>query len=158
MITREDEKFMEAALEEAKNAFKKNEVPIGAVLVKDKKIIGRGYNQVELLQDATAHAEMLCLTAGAEACQQWRLLESTLYCTLEPCAMCAGAMILARIQRLVWGAPDKRQGANGSWINLFSTPHPIHTINITPYVLAQPSEELMKTFFTLQRKRKGSDI
>ena len=110
---------MREALKEAKKAFEKDEVPVGAVLVHKNRIIARGHNQVELLQDATAHAEMICLSAGAEALGNWRLAETTLYCTLEPCCMCAGALLSARVTRLVWGAPDLRVGANGSWIDLF---------------------------------------
>jgi len=106
-----DEKFMLEALKQAKLAFQNDEVPVGAVLVHQGHVIARGYNQVELLKDATAHAEMLCLTAGTSAMEDWRLLDTTLYCTIEPCAMCAGAMFLSRIKTLVWGAPDIRHGA-----------------------------------------------
>ncbi len=116
----EDERFMLEALKEAWKAFQNGEVPVGAVLVKDGKMIAKGSNQVELLHDATAHAEMICMTAGEAALENWRLVETTLYCTLEPCVMCAGAMLLSRVPRLVWGAPDLRHGANGSWIDLFS--------------------------------------
>src|SRR5437660_592406 len=98
----EDEQFMLEALKEAWKAFKSNEVPVGCVLVKDKQIIARGYNQVEMLKDATAHAEMLCMTVGESALDNWRLAETTLYCTIEPCSMCAGAMLLTRIPILVW--------------------------------------------------------
>jgi tRNA(Arg) A34 adenosine deaminase TadA len=90
------------------------EVPIGAVLVFQNQIISSAYNQVESLKDATAHAEMLCLKQAAEKLDNWRLLDCTLYCTLEPCLMCAGAMILSRVKTLVWGAPDLRHGAGGS--------------------------------------------
>jgi tRNA(adenine34) deaminase len=148
-----DERFMKEALREAKKAFDKDEVPVGAVLVHEGKIIARGHNEVEALMDATAHAEMVCLTAGASALGNWRLTGSTLYCTLEPCAMCAGALLSSRVTRLVFGAPDIRQGACGSWINLFATKHPMHTIEITSGVLAEESALLMKTFFEKQRKR-----
>lgn len=153
----DDEKWMKEALKEAKKAFDKDEVPIGAVLVKEGKIIARGHNQVELLQDATAHAEMLCLTAGAGALGNWRLAETTLYCTLEPCTMCAGALLNTRIKRLVWGAPDLRVGANGSWIDLFKNQHPMHTLEITPRVLEAESAELMRAFFQKMRNRKCSN-
>src|SRR5690606_948292 len=126
-----DETFMREALKEAKKAFEKDEVPVGAVLVYENRIIARGYNQVELLQDATAHAEMICLSAGAEAIGNWRLTNATLYCTLEPCCMCSGALIASRVSRLVWGAPDLRVGANGSWIDIFKNKHPIHNLEIT---------------------------
>ncbi len=153
----EDERFMLAALKEAWKAFKANEVPVGAVLVKDGQIIARGYNQVEMLQDATAHAEMLCLTAGEAALENWRLKGTTLYCTIEPCAMCAGAMFLTRIDALVWGAPDIRHGANGSWMDLFSKDHPMHEIVVRKDVLHDFSSRLMKDFFQLQRKKKADD-
>lgn len=150
----EDERFMLEALKEAWKAFQADEVPVGAVLVKDKHVIARGYNQVEMLQDATAHAEMLCLTAGESALQNWRLAGTTLYCTVEPCSMCAGAMLLTRIPVLVWGAPDLRHGANGSWINLFESPHPTHAIQIRSGVLKEPCGALLRDFFQIQRKRK----
>lgn len=148
-----DEFFMRQALKEAYKAFEKEEVPVGAVLVHQDRIIARGHNQVELLQDATAHAEMVCLSAGAEALGNWRLLETTLYCTLEPCCMCAGALLSARVTRLVWGAPDLRMGAHGSWIDLFAHRHPMHTLSITPRVLEAESAELMRTFFQKQREK-----
>lgn len=147
-----DEAFMREALKEAKKAFERDEVPVGAVLVHKGKIIARGHNQVELLQDATAHAELVCLSAGAEAIGNWRLLDTTLYCTLEPCCMCAGALLSSRVSRLVWGAPDLRVGANGSWIDLFSHQHPIHEIEIVPRVLEAESADLMRAFFQKQRK------
>lgn len=149
-----DEYFMREALKEAKKAFAAEEVPVGAVLVLDGKIIARGHNQVELLQDATAHAEMICLTAAAGELRNWRLAGTTLYCTLEPCCMCAGAILNARVKRLVWGAPDLRVGANGSWIDLFKNTHPMHTLEITPRILEAESAELMRTFFQKQRGKK----
>lgn len=150
--------FMREALKEAKKAFEAEEVPVGAVLVQEGKVIARGHNQVELLKDATAHAEMLCLTAGAGALSNWRLSKTTLYCTLEPCAMCAGAMIASRIERLVWAAPDVRVGANGSWIDLFSNKHPIHTIEVKGGVLEDEAAHLMKTFFQKRRSRGKRDL
>lgn len=151
----DDERFMLEALKEAWKAFKAEEVPIGAVLVKSGKIIAKGYNQVEMLKDATAHAEMLCLTAGESALENWRLTDTTLYCTIEPCSMCAGAMFLTRIKTLVWGAPDLRHGANGSWVDLFEKAHPMHTIEIRKGVFAELSATLMKDFFQLQRKKES---
>lgn len=150
----EDEKFMLEALKQAWKAFNENEVPIGAVLVKDSRIIARGYNQVELLKDATAHAEMLCITAGAAAVENWRLENTTLYCTIEPCSMCAGALLLARVPKLVWGAPDLRHGANGSWIDLFDKTHPTHSIKIEKGILQEPCAFLIKEFFMNRRKEK----
>ncbi len=152
----EDEKMMLEALREAWKAYQKKEVPIGAVLVKEGRVIARGYNQVELLNDATAHAEMLCITAGESALENWRLQDTTLYCTIEPCSMCAGAMLLTRIPRLVWGAPDNRHGANGSWINIFEKQHPMHTISIKQGVLGEHAASLMQNFFREVRKEKES--
>ncbi|MGB7978438.1 MAG: tRNA adenosine(34) deaminase TadA [Chlamydiales bacterium] len=151
----QDELFMREALKEAQKAWRQDEVPVGAVLVCGNRVIARGHNQVELLQDATAHAEMICLSAGAGALQNWRLSDTTLYCTLEPCCMCAGALLAARVQRLVWGAPDLRVGANGSWIDLFKKEHPMHTLEITPRVLEAEAAELMRSFFQKQRSKKN---
>ncbi len=147
----DDERFMVEALKQAWKAFEAREVPVGAVLVRDGRIIARGYNQVEMLNDATAHAEMLCLSAGAGAMDQWRLTEATLYCTVEPCSMCAGAMLLTRIKRLVWGAPDLRHGANGSWVDLFAKKHPTHTLEIQCGVLGELAAMLLKQFFEQRR-------
>lgn len=152
----DDEKFMLEALKQAWKAFKADEVPVGAVLVKDKQIIARGYNQMEMLHDATAHAEMLCLTAGEVALENWRLKGTTLYCTIEPCTMCAGAMFLTRIDGLVWGAPDIRHGANGSWVDLFVKDHPMHEIQVRKGVLQEYSAQLMKDFFRIQREKKAN--
>lgn len=148
--------FMREALKEAKKAFEKEEIPVGAVLVYQDKIIARGHNQVELLQDATAHAEMLCITAAVEVRNNWRLTDTTLYCTLEPCVMCAGALLAARVKRLVWGAPDLRLGANGSWIDLFAHKHPMHELQITPRILEAEAAFLMKSFFEQTRKKKNA--
>lgn len=149
-----DEFYMREALKEARKAFDLEEVPVGAVLVHKEKIIARGHNQVELLQDATAHAEMICLTSGAAALENWRLTGTTLYCTLEPCCMCAGAMLSSRIGRLVFGAPDLRLGVCGSWIDLFEKEHPMHSIEILRGVLEAESAVLMREFFQRTRKKK----
>ncbi|NGX57326.1 MAG: tRNA-specific adenosine deaminase [Chlamydiae bacterium] len=149
----DDEKFMMEALKQAWLAYQKDEVPVGAVLVHKGRVIARGFNQVELLKDATAHAEMICLTAGANALDDWRLLETTLYCTIEPCVMCAGAMLLSRIQALVWGAPDIRHGAHGSWVDLFAEKHPTHSIEVRKGVYQDESAYLMREFFV---KKRGS--
>lgn len=153
----EDECYMAEALKEAWKAFLEDEVPVGAVLVHAGRIVARGHNQVEMLRDATAHAEMLCLTAGSAVSDKgWRLNEMTLYCTLEPCTMCAGAMFLSRLGRLVWGAKDLRHGANGSWIDLFENKHPMHTVEITSGVYAELAAEMMRTFFVQKRVEKGA--
>ena len=150
----DDERYMLEALKQAWKAYQADEVPVGAVLVQNGRIISRGYNQVEMLQDATAHAEMLCMTAGAGALENWRLSDTTLYCTIEPCCMCAGAMYLSRIKKLVWGAPDIRHGANGSWINVFENKHPMHTIEIEKGVLQDYCSTLMRDFFIKKREDK----
>lgn len=139
------------ALKEAWKAYQAGEVPVGAVLVKDGRVISRGYNQVEMLKDATAHAEMLCLTAGEAALEAWRLLDTILYCTIEPCSMCAGAMLLARVPTLVWGAPDVRHGANGSWVDLFGKEHPTHAIVVRRGVLKDYAAALLRDFFQKRR-------
>jgi tRNA(adenine34) deaminase len=150
----EDERFMCEALKEAWKAFVKEEVPVGAVLVHQGRIVARGHNQVEMLKDATAHAEMLCLTAGEAALENWRLAETSLYCTIEPCSMCAGAVLLTRVPQLVWGAPDLRHGANGSWVDLFDKPHPTHTVAIRSGVLEFQCAALMRDFFQKRRLEK----
>ena len=149
-----DKKMMQEALREAERASRDGEVPVGAVLVQDGRIIARGRNQVEMLCDATAHAEMLCVTSGAAALGNWRLLKCTLYCTLEPCAMCFGAMTLSRLPRLVYGARDLRHGACGSWVDLSDAAHPIHQIEIQGGVEAERSSALIREFFKMQRLAK----
>jgi len=148
--------YMKEALKEAQKAFDQGEVPVGSILVYQNEIIARFANQVETLIDATAHAEILCLRKGFEVLGNWRLTGCTLYVTLEPCPMCAGAIISSRIDRIVWGAPDLRQGAGGSLINLLGVPHPIHTVQVTSGVLAEESAHLMKTFFQKRREWKKS--
>lgn len=151
-MTIDDENFMREALLEAKRAFAVQEVPVGAVLVYKDSIIARGHNLVEQTKNASAHAELICLTEGAKKLDNWRLLECTLYCTLEPCPMCAGAMALFRIKRLVYGAPDLRHGANGSVFNVLNTPHPIHQVEVTGGCCEEEARVLMKEFFALRRK------
>ena len=146
-----DESFMREALREAKKAFEKDEVPVGAVLVHNNRIVARGHNQVELLQDATAHAEMICLSAGAGALSNWRLTDTTLYCTLEPCCMCAGALFAARVKRLVFGAADERFGAVETLFRLCDHDALNHRIEITSGVLADECRELMQNFFRCRR-------
>lgn len=153
-----DEAFMLEALKQAWKAYEAEEVPVGAVLVKDGKVIARGHNQVEMLKDATAHAEMLCITSGEAALENWRLAETTLYSTIEPCSMCAGAMLLARVSTLVWGAPDIRHGANGSWVDLFDKVHPTHAIQIRKKVLEEQCAHLMRDFFQQRRRINGKGV
>jgi tRNA(adenine34) deaminase len=153
-----DEEFMKAALEEAQKAYDAGEVPVGAVLVFQNQIISRAYNQVESLQDATAHAEMLCLKQAAEKLENWRLVDCTLYCTLEPCLMCAGALILSRVKTLVWGAPDFRHGAGGSLMNAFALDHPIHQVEVRQGILQDAAAGLLKKFFQERRPCKISSM
>jgi tRNA(adenine34) deaminase len=150
-IQTDDERFMREALKEALKAFEAKEVPIGAVIVKNGQIIARGHNQVELLRDATAHAEILAITAAEAALDNWRLTGATLYSTVEPCAMCAGASMLSRLDAIVWGAPDIRMGANGSWVDLFSVTHPMHTVKVRSRVLEEWCQRPLKLFFQMRR-------
>jgi len=145
--------FMREALAEAEKAFAKGEVPVGAVLVVKDEVIARTHNLVESLSDATAHAELLCLKKGSEILSHWRLLNATLYCTLEPCPMCAGAMIHSRLNRLVWGAPDLRCGAHGSWVNLLDLEHPIHRLKVTTGIMQEECAQLMRVFFKSRRRK-----
>lgn len=146
-----DQFFMLEALKEAHVAFEKNEVPIGAVLVYKGEVIARAHNLVETLKKATAHAEILCLEKGANVLGDWRLLDTTLYVTLEPCAMCYGAIVLSRVKRLVYAAPDIRQGALGSWVDLGKEKHPIHTVAIKSGVYQDEAGDLLKRFFQKRR-------
>jgi tRNA(adenine34) deaminase len=143
----EDERWMEYALREAEAAYKRKEVPIGAVIIHDARIIGRGYNQIESLQDPTAHAEMIAITAAATNLESRRLEECTLYVTLEPCAMCAGAIVLARVQRVVFGAPDPKAGACGTLYNIVQDDRLNHRVELAGGVLADRCGELLKEFF-----------
>lgn len=144
---------MEEALKEARLAFDQDEVPVGAILTHEGQIIARAHNQMESLKDPSAHAELLALRAGAKVLGDWRLLETTLYTTLEPCLMCAGALLLARVSRIVYGAPDLRHGAHGSFLNVFEAKHPTHTVEISGGLLKEPSAHLMRTFFQQQRTK-----
>lgn len=147
-----DIKMMQEALRQAKAAAHCGEVPVGAVLTIDGQIIAKGHNRVEQLCDATAHAEIICITSASAEMGQWRLLGATLYCTLEPCAMCLGALIASRVDRLVFAAPDIRQGACGSWVDLIAARHPIHRLEVKGGVLAQESSEMLKAFFRSRRE------
>jgi tRNA(adenine34) deaminase len=146
-----DHYFMGEALREAVRAYSREEVPIGAIVVRSGRIIARGYNQVELLKDATAHAEMLALTAAEEAVGDWRLTDCTLYVTKEPCPMCAGAIVHTRLARVVFGAPDPKAGAAGSALNLLQFPTLNHKCDITSGVRDAECRQLLQTFFSEQR-------
>jgi tRNA(adenine34) deaminase len=142
-----DEQWMRFALDEAQKAVELGEVPIGAVAVRDGRIIGSGFNRKETDQDPTAHAEMVALRAAATHLRNWRLTGVTLYCTVEPCPMCAGAMIQARLERLVYGAPDLRFGAAGTIMDVLSETRFNHHVVVVPGVLADEAADLLQTFF-----------
>src|SRR2546425_12182812 len=146
-----DESFMRVALRLAAKAYEAGEVPVGAVVVRAGKVIGRAYNQVELLKDATAHAEMLALTQAEAAVGDWRLTNCDLYVTKEPCAMCAGAIVHVRLRRLIFGCADPRGGAAGSVINLLQLPSLNHRCEITSGVLQNECAAILQDFF--QKKR-----
>lgn len=138
---------MKQALREAEKAFEQDEVPVGAVVVQENRAIGRGYNQMERLQDPTAHAEMIALTAAANHLQSRRLEGCTLYVTLEPCAMCAGAIVLARIPTLVFGAFDPKAGACGTLYNIVEDKRLNHNPHVITGVCDKESEQLLRGFF-----------
>lgn len=142
---------MRAAIHEANTAREDGEVPVGAVVVLDGQIIGRGFNQRERLNDPTAHAEMLALTAAASAVGDWRLTGCTLYVTLEPCVMCAGAIVLARVDRLVYGARDPKAGACESLYSVTTDARLNHRVTVEPGELAEECAALLTDFFGAQR-------
>ena len=147
-----DATFMREALRLAAKAREADEVPVGAVVVRAGKIIGRAYNQVELLKDATAHAEMLALTQAEAAVGDWRLVDCDLYVTKEPCVMCAGALIHVRIRRLVFGCADTRSGAAGSVMNLLQMPALNHRCEITSGGLQDECAAILQDFFRQKRE------
>src|SRR5882757_6645016 len=148
-----DEYFMLEALRMARKAVKADEVPIGAVVVREGKIIGRAYNQVELLKDATAHAEMLAVTQAEAAVSDWRLTDCDLYVTKEPCAMCAGALVHTRVRRVIFGCADPVAGAAGSVINLLQMSTLNHRCDIASGVLENECAAILRDFF---RERRGA--
>jgi len=156
MFSDEIYKYMFAALKEAEKALEENEVPVGAVVVHKNKIIGRGYNHVEKLNDATAHAEMIALTAAASFINNWRLSECEIYVKLEPCIMCTGAMLASRINRLYFAAFDPKFGACGSLYNLAEEGKYNHKIEVISGIYSEESRNLMAQFFSQHRKINGS--
>ncbi len=152
MLIRDDEEGMRAALREARASAEGDEVPVGCVIAHDGAIIGRGHNQVEGLHDATAHAEILAIGAASNALQSWRLSECTLYVTLEPCAMCAGAMVLARVARLVYGAADPKAGACGSVLDVIHERRLNHRVEVTADVMADECGSMLTAFFARKRR------
>ena len=143
----QDLTFMRIALEEAASASDVGEVPIAALIVQDSRVLARAHNYRELWQDPTAHAEVIAIRAAATALGTWRLTDTTLYVTLEPCAMCIGAIILARVSRVVFGAWDPKAGACGSVFNLPSEPKLNHRVAVTGGILEQESQALIQKFF-----------
>jgi tRNA(adenine34) deaminase len=153
-----DEFFMNEALKEAQKAFDADEVPVGAVAVYKNQIIGRGHNQTEQLQDPTAHAEIIALTAAANALNSWRLEDVDIYTTIEPCIMCAGALVLARVRKVIFGASDEKFGGCGSIFNIFSEKKLNHQVEIEQGLLKEQAAGLMKKFFAKQREKKKNEI
>jgi len=154
MVEKQDEKWMRVALQEARLALKKKEVPVGAVVVHQDKVIGRGHNQTESLKDPTAHAEILAIGAAANYLNSWRLSDATLYVTLEPCPMCAGALIISRVKKLVFGTYDSKSGACGSLYNLVQDKRLNHQLEVLPEVLKDDCSALLQSFFEKLRKVK----
>ncbi len=150
----EKEHFMKKAIEEAKKAYNKLEIPIGAIIVRDGKIIARGFNTKEEKKDATKHAEIVAIQKANKKLNRWRLNDCEMYVTLEPCPMCAGAIIQARIKKVYIGATDEKTGACGSVLNLFTDYKFNHQVEYEIGVLKEESEELLKNFFKNLRKTK----
>ncbi|MEK6756970.1 MAG: tRNA adenosine(34) deaminase TadA [Bacteroidota bacterium] len=146
-----DDNYMKLAIEQAQVAEENGDVPIGAIIVFENQIIGKAYNQREQLNDPTAHAEIIALTQAAAFLESWRLLGCTIYVTLEPCPMCAGALVLARMDRLVYGCDDPKTGACGSLYNIVRDERLNHRLEVTPGVLAAECSALLQGFF--QRRR-----
>ena len=147
-----DKTYMQMALAVAKEAYREEEVPVGAVLVKEGEVIATGYNQREGLQDPTAHAELLAIRAAAEVMGSWRLTDTTLYVTLEPCAMCAGAIIQSRVTRLVFGTHDPKAGACGSICDLTAETRFNHRVMVQSGILAKDCKHLLQQFFQQLRE------
>ena len=152
IIAEGDGGFMREALRLAKKAYAAEEVPVGAVVVREGRVIARAYNQVELLKDATAHAEMLALTQAEAAVGDWRLTDCDLYVTKEPCIMCAGAVVHARVRRVVFGCADERAGAAGSILNVLQMPTLNHRCDISSGVLQNECAAILQDFFRKRRK------
>jgi tRNA(adenine34) deaminase len=146
-----DEYFMRLALREASRALEHDDVPIGAVIVKEGEVVGLGHNEREVRGDPTAHAEMLALREAARATGSWRILDTVMYVTLEPCAMCAGAIVLARVPRVIFGAADPKAGAAGSVLNVLDVPQLNHRPQVESGLLAQECGDLLRQFFASRR-------
>lgn len=150
-LTDLDERYMRMAIDAAQVAEENGDVPIGAVIVYQNQVIGRAYNQREQLKDPTAHAEIVALTQAASFVGSWRLHGCTIYVTLEPCPMCAGALVLGRLDRLVYGCPDPKTGACGSLYDIVRDERLNHRLEVTPGVLANDCATLLQTFFQQRR-------
>ncbi len=150
----EHSKWMRHALKEAEKAFKEDEVPVGAVVVSNGKIVGRGYNRVEGLKDTTAHAEIIAITAASSYFNSKWLTDCSLYVTLEPCSMCAGAVILARIKNLIIGTPDPKAGACGSVIDIVNDKRFNHRVSLFTGIFEEECSSLLKDFFKKMRNKK----
>jgi tRNA(adenine34) deaminase len=146
-----DEHFMRLAIREAERASEHADVPVGAVIVRDGEVIASGHNERELRQDPSAHAELLAIREASRALGSWRLLECVLYVTLEPCAMCAGAIVLARLPRVVYGATDPKAGAAGSVLDVLAEPRLNHRPEVAAGLLADESSLLLRDFFASRR-------
>lgn len=153
-MKKNDEQFMRMAIEAAKTAEENGDVPIGAVIVHNGQIVAKAYNQREQLQDPTAHAEIIALTQAAAALQSWRLIGCTMYVTLEPCPMCAGALVNSRIDRLVYGCDDPKAGACKTLYNIVQDERLNHRIDVISGVLADECAQLLSDFFSRRRKVK----
>lgn len=143
--------YMKEALKEAKKAFTKDEVPVGCVIVHKNIIVARAHNQIRMLKDPTAHAEMIAITQASNSLQNERLIDCVLYVTIEPCSMCVGAMVLARIKDLIYAADDPKSGACGSALNIINHKNLNHKIKIEKGILGEESSSLMKEFFKKKR-------
>ena len=151
-VAQQDVQFMQEALKQARRAKEAGEVPVGCVIVHSNRIIGRAHNQTVQLHDPTAHAEMIAITQAAESLQNERLTDAILYVTAEPCPMCAGAIILARIRRVVFGAEESKWGAAVSLYNILKDPRLNHTCEVAGGVLKEECAELLQSFFVEKRK------
>ena len=149
----DDEYFMRLAIQQSMEAYREGEVPVGAVAVYQNQVIAKAHNQVELLKDATAHAEMILLTQASSAIERWRLNEVTVYVTKEPCAMCAGGMVNCRLGKLVYGIKDPKYGAAGSAINVTCFDGALHKINVVGGVLEAECLDIFQSFFKKLRRR-----
>ena len=154
MIKNEQEHFMKEALKEAKKAYEKLEVPVGAVIVKDGKIIARAHNLKETKYDTTKHAEILAIQKASKKLKSWRLTDCEMYITLEPCSMCAGALINSRINKIYIGALDNKTGAAGSVLNLFDDYTFNHKVEVEKGIMVEQCETILKDFFKMLRKLK----